>query len=76
MGENQTSRQRALILALCTHAIWGSMPLYLLLVNDVPPLEYVAWRTLFTLPVCLFFVVRVRHAAPVAADVLRARAPC
>ncbi len=58
MGENQTSRQRALILALCTHAIWGSMPIYLLLVIDVPPLEYVAWRTLFTLPVCLFFVVR------------------
>ena len=58
MGEDHTSRQRALILALCTHAIWGSMPIYLLLVNDVPPLEYVAWRTLFTLPICLFFVVR------------------
>lgn len=57
MGEKQTSRQRALIFALCTHAIWGSIPLYLLLVQDVPPLEFVAWRTLFTVPVCLFFVV-------------------
>lgn len=58
MAEQQTSRQRALILALFTHAIWGSMPIYLLLVDRVPPLEYVAWRTLFTLPICLFFVIR------------------
>ncbi|WP_338243874.1 EamA family transporter RarD [Aurantiacibacter hainanensis] len=58
MTEQQTSRQRALILALCTHVIWGSMPVYLLLVDRVPPLEYVAWRTLFTLPICLFFVIR------------------
>ncbi|MWV28512.1 EamA family transporter RarD [Aurantiacibacter rhizosphaerae] len=58
MAEAQTSRQRALILALCTHAIWGSMPIYLMLVKNVPPLEYVAWRTLFTLPVCLFFIIR------------------
>ncbi len=58
MPEEQVSRNRALTLALCTHAIWGSMPIYLLLVDQVPPLEYVAWRTLFTLPICLFFVVR------------------
>jgi len=58
MAETETSQQRALILALCTHAIWGSMPVYLILVDHVPPLEYVAWRTLFTLPVCLFFVIR------------------
>lgn len=58
MAEQQTSRQRALILALCTHAIWGSMPVYLLLVDRVPPLEYVAWRTLFTLPICMIFVIR------------------
>jgi len=47
------SRQRALAYALCSHAVWGSMPLYLLLVRDVPVFEYVAWRTLFTLPICL-----------------------
>lgn len=60
MEDQQTSRQRALILALCTHAIWGSMPAYLLLVDRVPPLEYVAWRTFFTLPICLFFIIRAR----------------
>lgn len=58
MAQTRISQRRALILALCTHAIWGSMPVYLMLVDRVPPLEYVAWRTLFTLPVCLFFVIR------------------
>ncbi len=58
MPEQQTSQRRALILALCTHAIWGSMPVYLLLVKNVPALEYVAWRTVFTLPICLFFIIR------------------
>lgn len=32
------------------------MPLYLLLVQSVPPLEFVAWRVVFTLPLCLAFV--------------------
>lgn len=59
MVQQPTSQQRALILALGTHVIWGSMPIYLLLVDRVPPLEFVAWRTLFTLPVCLFFIVRL-----------------
>ncbi len=35
---------------------WGFMPLYLLLVAAVPSVEFVAWRTLFTLPICLLFV--------------------
>lgn len=38
--------------ALATHALWGSMPLYLLLVKSVPALEFVAWRILVTLPIC------------------------
>jgi chloramphenicol-sensitive protein RarD len=29
------------------------MPLYLLLVHDEPPREFVAWRLIFTLPLCL-----------------------
>ncbi len=39
--------------ALGAHVVWGSMPLYLLLVQSVPPLEFVAWRLIFTLPLCL-----------------------
>ncbi|MBT2133219.1 EamA family transporter RarD [Croceibacterium sp. LX-88] len=32
------------------------MPLYLLLVHQVPPIEFVAWRIIFTLPLCLVFL--------------------
>src|SRR5690606_14432223 len=32
------------------------MPLYLMLVHEVPALEYVAWRIVFTLPVCAVFL--------------------
>jgi chloramphenicol-sensitive protein RarD len=44
---------QGLLPALGAHAFWGSMPLYLILVREVPVFEFVAFRTLFTLPVCL-----------------------
>jgi chloramphenicol-sensitive protein RarD len=58
--------------ALGTHAVWGSMPLYLLLVKSVPPVEYVAWRILFTLPLC-GAIIAWRGAAGEIAGVLRDR---
>jgi chloramphenicol-sensitive protein RarD len=42
--------------ALGAHVVWGSMPLYLQLVKTVPAVEYVAWRILFTIPLCVLFV--------------------
>jgi chloramphenicol-sensitive protein RarD len=58
--------------ALGTHAVWGSMPLYLLLVKSVPAIEYVAWRILFTLPICGVVIVWRSAGAEVRA-VLRDR---
>jgi chloramphenicol-sensitive protein RarD len=58
--------------ALGAHVVWGSMPLYLLLVQSVPPLEFVAWRLVFTLPLCLAFVAATRGWSELAA-VLRNR---
>ena len=48
--------QAGLANALGAHVVWGSMPLYLQLVKTVPAVEYVAWRILFTIPLCLLFV--------------------
>ena len=53
MTASAPSQRQALFFALGAHAAWGSMPLYLLLVKAVPLFEFVAWRTLCTLPVCL-----------------------
>ncbi|MCL6250642.1 EamA family transporter RarD [Altererythrobacter sp. KTW20L] len=50
------SQKRGLLYALGAHATWGSMPLYLMLVETVPALEFVAWRLVFTLPLCLLIV--------------------
>lgn len=43
-------------MAFGTYLIWGLLPLYLRLVHHVPPIEFVGWRVVFTLPVCLVLV--------------------
>ncbi|MBB5731081.1 chloramphenicol-sensitive protein RarD [Altererythrobacter atlanticus] len=58
--------------ALGAHAIWGSMPIYLILVKAVPSLEFVAWRLIFTLPLCLAIVALRRQGAQLV-EVLRNR---
>ncbi|WP_435418113.1 EamA family transporter RarD [Parerythrobacter aurantius] len=56
--------------ALAAYLIWGFLPLYLLLVKAVPPFEFVAWRIVWTLPVCLL-IVWFRRQWPEVRDALR-----
>ncbi|MEO1730040.1 MAG: EamA family transporter RarD [Pseudomonadota bacterium] len=42
--------------ALGAYLIWGFLPLYLLLVTSVPPFEFVGWRIIWTLPLCLVII--------------------
>jgi chloramphenicol-sensitive protein RarD len=42
--------------ALAAYTIWGFLPLYLLLVKTVPAFEFVGWRIIWTLPLCLVIV--------------------
>lgn len=51
-----TPQQSGLPMAFGTYLIWGLLPLYLRLVHHVPPIEFVGWRVVFTLPVCLVLV--------------------
>lgn len=53
MTSSAQGQKRGLAYGLIAHVFWGLMPLYLLLVHDVPALEFVAWRLIFTLPLCL-----------------------
>lgn len=66
-GKTHTGRIDGLAEALGAHAIWGVMPLYLILVREVPPLEFVAWRVIFTLPLCLAIIIWRKQGA----DLLR-----
>lgn len=54
--------------AIGAYVIWGFLPLYLILVRSVPAVEFVGWRIIFTLPICLVIVAFRRQAM----DVLRA----
>lgn len=49
--------------ALAAYTIWGFLPLYLLLVRHIPPFEFVGWRIIWTLPLCLA-IVAVRRQFP------------
>ncbi|MBI1403672.1 MAG: EamA family transporter RarD [Porphyrobacter sp.] len=49
--------------AIGAYVIWGFLPLYLLLVKAVPPFEFVGWRIIWTLPLCLA-IVAVRRQFP------------
>lgn len=62
----------ALACVLFAHAIWGSLPLYLLLVHSVPPVEFVAWRIIMSLPFC-FAIVWYRGMMPEFRTMLRSR---
>lgn len=43
--------------AVAAYVIWGFLPLYLILVSSVPAFEFVGWRIVFTLPICLVIVL-------------------
>ena len=55
--------QSGLGAALGAYLIWGFLPLYLILVRSVPAFEFVAWRIVWTLPICLI-IVAVRRQGP------------
>lgn len=50
-----------LLPALGAYLIWGFLPLYLILVKSVPAFEFVGWRIIWTLPLCLAIVAYRRQ---------------
>ena len=59
----QTDAKSGLPSALGAYTIWGFFPLYLILVSAVPPFEFVAWRIIWTVPICAVIVL-VRRQWP------------
>ncbi|MEP3050002.1 MAG: EamA family transporter RarD [Erythrobacter sp.] len=58
--------------AFGAYLIWGFLPLYLILVRSVPPVEFVGWRIIWTLPLCLIFVA-IRRQFPAVKEALTNR---
>lgn len=59
--------------AIAAYSIWGLLPLYLKSVHYVPPFEFVGWRALFTVPVCLALVLAGRQGGELLAALRRPR---
>lgn len=63
---SSSTRPNGLPLALIAYAIWGFLPLYIVLLRPVPAFELVAWRVIFTLPLCLAIATLRRQLGEIA----------
>lgn len=54
-------------IAVAAYLIWGLMPVYLRVVRDVPAVEFLGWRIVFTLPLCFLIVAWRRQGSEVLA---------
>lgn len=52
-GPASSNSTGGLPLALGAHLVWGLLPLYLWLVSHIPAFEFVGWRVIASLPLCL-----------------------
>ncbi|MXP30077.1 EamA family transporter RarD [Porphyrobacter algicida] len=57
------SDREGLASAIGAYLIWGFLPLYLILVRSVPAFEFVAWRIIWLLPICLI-IIAIRRQGP------------
>ena len=68
----QTASPSGVPHAISAYVLWGFMPLYLLLVKQVPAFEFVGWRIIWTLPICLL-IVAFRGQFPAIREALKDR---
>ena len=68
----QTASPSGVPHAIGAYVLWGFMPLYLLLVKQVPAFEFVGWRIIWTLPICLL-IVAFRGQFPAIREALKDR---
>lgn len=61
--QNDGKAPSGLPAAIAAYLIWGFLPLYLILVQTVPAFEFVGWRIIWTLPICLV-IVALRKQGP------------
>lgn len=66
-------RRSGFAAGLAAYFIWGFLPLYLLLVREVPAFEFVGWRIIWTLPICLLIVAVRRQGPQIRAALLNRR---
>ena len=58
-GETSTARS-GLLFGLAAYLLWGSMPVYFLLMHPAGAFEIVAWRVVFSLVFCVVLLAVTR----------------
>lgn len=72
--QDNQSRKSGLPAAFGAYLIWGFLPLYLILVSSVPPFEFVSWRIIWTLPICILIVIFRKQLPDILAALANRRA--
>lgn len=75
MNAHPTFSRIGLIHALLACLFWGVLPIYFKLLQSVPPLEIVAHRIIWSLPL-LLLIVWFRKSLPALRDILRDSKTC
>lgn len=75
MPENPENRDtpKGLALAVTVHLLWGGLPLYLKLLDHVPPSEVVAHRILWSVPLAGLLLIVLRRTADLRAALMNPR---
>lgn len=71
--DTPAARPSGLPHAFGAYLIWGFLPLYLLLVRHLPPFEFVGWRIIWTLPLCLLIIAFRRQLPEIRAAISNPR---
>jgi len=78
MSDNASPQQQpsGLPAALGAYTIWGILPVYIMLFSSVPPVEFVGWRIIWTLPLCIIIVAFRRQFGQIARAFASPRMMC
>lgn len=72
--DTDSQTKRGLPYALGAYTLWGLLPLYLVWLNGVDPFRLVAWRVLWTIPICFAALALFRNFAKLKAAFANRRA--
>lgn len=62
-----SSRQNGAVAAIATYTFWGVMPIYFKLLGAVPAPELLAWRIIWSMPICLAIIALQRQSGALVA---------
>jgi chloramphenicol-sensitive protein RarD len=73
MNANRAHPRTGLLLGLAAYALWGVLPLYFKALSSVPPVDIVAHRVLWSLPLLSLLIVAVRLTPDLLAAISQPR---